>query len=35
MVQKATKMARLSVDGEDSAFELPVYSGTEGQDVLM
>ncbi len=34
MVQKATKMARLSVDGEDSVFELPVYSGTEGQDVI-
>ena len=34
MVQKATKMARLSVDGEDSVFELPVYSGTEGPDVI-
>lgn len=34
MVQKATKMARLSVDGEDTVFELPVYSGTEGQDVI-
>lgn len=34
MNQKATKMARLSVDGEDTAFELPVYSGTEGQDVI-
>ena len=33
MVEKATKVARLSVDGED-AIELPVYSGTEGPDVI-
>jgi len=34
MVQKATKLARLTVDGEDTVFELPVYSGTEGPDVI-
>lgn len=34
MANKATKTATLKIDGEAEAIELPVYSGTEGPDVI-
>ena len=34
MVNKATKTATLSIEGESESIELPVYTGTEGPDVI-
>ena len=34
MANEATKTATLSIDGVDDAIELPVYSGSEGPDVI-
>ncbi|MEQ9451808.1 MAG: citrate synthase [Pseudomonadales bacterium] len=34
MANEATKTATLKIDGEAEAIELPVYSGTEGPDVI-
>jgi len=34
MANKATKTATLSIEGEDTPIELPIYSGVEGPDVI-
>ena len=34
MANQATKTATLQIEGESEAIELPVYSGSEGPDVI-